>query len=152
NSSTTQTSSNSGNQPLPKPAADPKKDIAKQIKDIKENESELAVLQQKKSEVARLVNNPHAGSKLGPTICDSGGCFRIYTTDWYRVPRVSIKVSVDAKGGPLPGEFDKMVKAETQALDNGVAARVQWIADDKKRIEADYSVLPNPGGGVDNHQ
>src|SRR5207249_1303845 len=114
NSSTTRTSSNPGNQI--KPAADPKKDIAKQIKDIKENEAELAVLQQKKSEVARLVDSPRSGSSLGPIICSSSGCTRTYITDSYGVPRVSIKVSVDAKGILLPGEFDKMVKAETTAI------------------------------------
>jgi len=153
NSSTTTTSSNPRNQPTPTPAADPKKDIVKQNQDIKKYDGEIAQLQgAKQIDPARLVSF----GTLGRTTCDNNGnCTRSYTSQSFGNASVFVKIRVDAKGNPLPGEFDKMLNAQLTAIDKAIAYNAQLVADAYKQIGADYDSLPGHGnggnGGVDIH-
>jgi hypothetical protein len=147
NSSTSRTSSNPRNRPNPTPAADLKKDIAKQTQDIKKYEGYIAELQQMKPDAIKYVSGPRIDSKLGPTICDSSGCTRMYKTMSFGGPGVTINIRVDAKGNLLPGEFDKMVNAVSTAIDKAIDANIRRVADAKQQIQADYAANPQMLGG-----
>lgn len=137
----------------PRPVDDPKKDIAKESRYIKQAEKAIAELQQTKVDVASLINSPRGGTKLGSVICDSSGCVRTFSTDKFGGPGVTIKVRVDAKGFLLPGEFDKEVSAETKAIDIAINQNIQLMINAKTQMDFDYASLPLPGnGGADLHK
>jgi len=148
NSSTSRTSSNPRNRPNPTPAADLKKDIAKQTQDIKKYEGYITDLQQnyRPGAMTRPVSSFHG--TYGPSNCDSSGnCVRLYKSSTYGGPGVSVEIRVDAKGSPLPEEFGKIRNAEIAAIDNAIAANIQRIADAKQQIQADYAANPQMLGG-----
>jgi len=145
-------SKSSTNPPPSKPTttAELKTDIARQNQDIRKYEDQIARLQQaKQTDPARLASF----GTFGRTTCDSNGnCLRSYKSQSFGNAWVRIEVRVDAKGIPLPGEFDKMLKAQMTAIDKAIGYNTQLIADAQKQIGADYDALPGHGfpgdGGV----
>jgi hypothetical protein len=90
----------------------------------------------------------NAFGTYGRPKCDgSGNCVLNYKSYSYGGPGVTVELRVDAKGAPLPGEFDKIKNAEIAAIDKAIDANRQRIADAKQQIQADYAANPQMLGG-----
>jgi hypothetical protein len=111
----------------PQPVPDPQKDIEKQRQVIKQAEDDNAKLQQMKSDVLGPTRAVFDRSHFSQAFCESDGCFRYFSTDKFGGPGLFIKVRVDAKGHPLPQEFDREVAAQKEAIDIVIANDTQLI-------------------------
>jgi hypothetical protein len=147
----------------PQRVDDPKEDIAKQNQTIRQAEDDNAKLQQTKSDVLGLIRAVFDPSHFSQAFCESDGCFRYFSTDKFGGAGLFIKVRVDAKGHPLPEEFDREVAAQKEAIDLVIANNNQLITNaqtqmdfDKNEIAADQ-IAKNGGalggnGGANLHQ
>ena len=147
----------------PQPVDDPKKDIEKQNQTIKQAEDDNAKLQQTRSDVLGLIKAIFDPSHFSQAFCERDGCFRYFSTDKFGGAGLFIKVRVDAKGHPLPEEFDREVAAQKEAIDIVIATNIQLIKNAKTQIDFDENkiaadlIARNGGalggnGGVDLHR
>jgi hypothetical protein len=148
----------------PLPVNNPQKDIVRQDQIIKQAEDAITKLQQTKADVIDLIKSIFDPSHFGPALCEVNiGCYRYFSTDKFGGPGLFIKVRIDAKGHPLPEEFDKMVEAQKAAVDLVIANDNQLITNaqtqinfDRNEIVADQ-IAKNGGalggnGGADLHR
>ena len=126
---------------IPQPVPDPQKDIAKQRQVIKQAEDDNAKLQQIRSDVLDLIRAVFDRSHFSQAFCESDGCFRYFSTDKFGGAGLFIKVRVDAKGHPLPEEFDRMVEAQKAAIDIVIANNNQLITNARTQIDFDKNEI-----------